>query len=76
MQAWECGGQELPATSLHRGEARRDGDWKGRNVLVGGGPPSIPWGLGGEESLKCFQKNEEMVPAPGVAGDPLEPKAQ
>lgn len=52
------GGQSslFPPSTREGQRLKEMGIGKGRNVLAGGGPPSIPWGLGGGESLKCFQK--------------------
>lgn len=41
------------------------------------GPPSIPWGLGGGESLKCFQKMRKWsLPLEWLVTPPLKPRAQ
>lgn len=42
----------------------------------GGGPPSIPWGLGGGESLKCFQKMRKWSLPLEWRATPLKPRAQ
>lgn len=40
------------------------------------GPPSIPWGLGGGESLKCFQKMRKWSLPLEWLVTPLKPRAQ
>lgn len=58
----QSGGSSLlpPATRGEQG-LKRNGVGKGVMFWLAG-PPSIPWGLGGGESLKCFQKMRKWSP--------------
>lgn len=56
-----------------RGKERPEGRVEG-GMFGCGVPPPFP-GPGGRGVIKVLSENEEMVPAPGVAGDPPEPRA-
>jgi len=61
----------LPPPTREGQRLERNGVGKGEMFWLAGSPLQS-LGFGGRGIIKVLSENEEMVPAPGVAGDPPE----
>lgn len=71
------GESSLPPPSTREGQRLEEMEVVKGEMFWLAGSPFHSLGFGGRGIIKVLSENEEMVPAPGVAGDPpLKPRAQ